>query len=206
MIPNPTNDQWTKKVGKKASWKVARFMEIFQSKLHEIITKDRLPNEHRIAEIYNQWQEIQELGCKDEADLSLDAREAIHDALDEQTKFLLKLSQLDILSVLVGHITKVIAVLQSPQSPLNTIVLLNKEDALLDYYFSKIRPEVVGTKDVKGTVVVISSETEKAERDVIWISLIYRMLCWFMLHDFDKMDVKIVPSDLKGSRMPIYIG
>ncbi|KAF8858111.1 hypothetical protein BDZ45DRAFT_674250 [Acephala macrosclerotiorum] len=206
MIPNPTNDQWAKKVGKKASWKVARFMEVFQSKLHEIITNDRLPNQHRIAVIYNQWLEIQELGCKDEADLSLDAREAIHDALDEHTRFLLKLSQLDILSVLVAHITKVLAVLQSPQSPLNTIVLLNKEDALLDYYFSKIRPEVIGNKDVKGTAVHITYETEKEERDIIWISLIYRMLCWFMLHDFDKADIKIVPSDLKGSRMPIYIG
>ncbi|CZR60812.1 probable Modin [Phialocephala subalpina] len=206
MIPNPTNDQWSKKVGKKASWKVARLMEVFQSKLQDIITNDSLPNDHRLFQIRSQWLEIEDLDWTDELDLSLEAREAIHDALDEQTKFLLTLRQLDILSVLVAHITKVVGILVNPQSPLNTIVLLNKEDALFDYYFSKIRPDVIGNKDLKGTAVPVATEKEKGERDVIWISLMYRMLCWFMLHDFDGKDVKIVPSDLKGSRMPIYIG
>ena len=59
-------------------------------------------------------------------------------------------------------------VLDNPTSPLNVIVLANKEDALMTYYFQTIRPAVVG----------IDSPTEGEEdRNVIWISLIFRMLC-----------------------------
>lgn len=205
MIPNPTSDPWSKKVGQKASWKVTRLMEVFQSKLQEIITARKLPSSHRIFFIRSQWIKIAELDCTDEADLSLEIKEAIHDALDHNTKFLLNQRQLDILSVLVAHITKVTEILADPQSPLNTIVLANKEEALLSYYFTEIRQHVISHKEFKGTAVPTDA-AEKEERDIIWISLIYRMICWFLLHDFDKNDIKIVPSDLKGSRMPVYIG
>ena len=40
----------------------------------------------------------------------------------------------------------------------------------------------------------------------IWVTLILMMLSWFLLHDFDPVDVKTVPSTLKGSRIPVYIG
>ena len=38
------------------------------------------------------------------------------------------------------------------------------------------------------------------------VGLIFRMVCWFSLHDFDKNDVNIMPADMKGSRMPVFIG
>jgi hypothetical protein len=82
-------------------------------------------------------------------------------------------------------------------------VLANKEDALLGHYFSMVRPAVVGNY---GPDKKLLTKVEKEERNILWISLMFRMLCWFLLHDFDKADVKIVPSDLKGSRMPIFIG
>jgi len=205
MIPNPTSDPWSKKIGQKASWKVTRLMEVFQSKLQEIITARNLPSSHRISFIHSQWLKIAGPDCTDEADLSLETKEAIHDALDQNTKFLLKPRQLDILSVLVAHVTKVIEILSDPQSPLNTIVLANKEEALLNYYFLEIRKHVISHKESKGTSVPTNA-VEREERDIIWISLMYRMICWFLLHDFDGKDIKIVPSDLKGSRMPIYIG
>lgn len=205
MIPNPTSDQWSKKVGHKASWKVTQLMEVFQSKLKEMIKSRSLPGTHRISFIHAQWLKIADLGCTNEADLSLEVKETIHDALDNTTEFLLDLRQLDILSVLVAHVTKVIEILEDPQSPLNTIVLANKEDALLGYYFSEIRTEVIKNKDSKG-VPVPTTTKEQEDREIIWITLIYRMILFYLLHDFDKHDIKMVPSDLKGSRMPIYIG
>lgn len=39
----------------------------------------------------------------------------------------------------------------------------------------------------------------------IWCTLVFRMICWLMLHDFNKMDVQIHKSELFGSRMPVYI-
>jgi len=187
-------------------------MEVFEAKLREFMTVAEFMDAegsgptHEITAINSHLENISSLGFRnhsekeppprfqDEAELSIHCREAIHDAIDERTKYLLDLTQAELLSVLVAHITKVIDVLADPNSPLNTIVLAHKEDALLTYYFEKIRPVVIGDGEDRG------------RRNTIWISLIFRMLCWLMLHDFDKADVKIVPADLKGSRMPVYIG
>jgi hypothetical protein len=206
MLPNPTSDLWLKKIGAKASWKITKLMEIFQTRLKELIDNEGLESDekgNRITTIATQWRRIADLNCTDEANLSIEVREAIHDAIDETTKYLLSISQLNVLSVLVSHVTKVVDVLDDPMSQLNTIVLANKEDALLSYYFYKIRPVVVENLDGNKKPL---SKSEKEERNTIWITLIFRMLCWLLLHDFDKSDVKIVPSDLKGSRMPVYIG
>ena len=39
----------------------------------------------------------------------------------------------------------------------------------------------------------------------IWCTLVLRMLCWLLLHDFHKKDVQISKSELLGSRLPVYI-
>jgi hypothetical protein len=44
--------------------------------------------------------------------------------------------------------------------------------------------------------------------DEIWCRLVLRMLCWLMLHDFNKRDVQLYDSpksELLGSRLPVYI-
>lgn len=187
---------------------MTRLMEVFQAKLSELIDREGLEKDNRIADIALTWKRISDLDCTDEGNLDIEAREAIHDAVDDCTKFLLSLSQLEVLSVLVAHVKKVMEVLADPVSPLNIIVLANKEDSLMSYYFSEIRPAVVETLDPNNLDPNKKpwSKREKEERNTIWITLIFRMLCWLLLHDFDKSDVKIVPSDLKGSRMPVYIG
>lgn len=39
----------------------------------------------------------------------------------------------------------------------------------------------------------------------IWCTLVFRMLCWLLLHDFHKKDAQIPKSELLGSRLPVYI-
>lgn len=46
---------------------------------------------------------------------------------------------------------------------------------------------------------------EHAHHDDIWCTLVFRMICWLMLHDFNKLDVQVPKSELLGSRMPVYI-
>lgn len=41
--------------------------------------------------------------------------------------------------------------------------------------------------------------------DDIWCTLVFRMICWLMLHSFNKKDVQLPKSELLGSRMPVYI-
>ncbi|KAK0744561.1 hypothetical protein B0T21DRAFT_429137 [Apiosordaria backusii] len=39
----------------------------------------------------------------------------------------------------------------------------------------------------------------------IWCTLVLRMLCWLLLHDFNKKDIQIPKSELRGNRLPVYI-
>lgn len=41
----------------------------------------------------------------------------------------------------------------------------------------------------------------------IWCTLVFRMLCWLLLHDFHKNDRQVSSkSEVWGSRLPVYIG
>ncbi|KAF3761938.1 hypothetical protein M406DRAFT_65007 [Cryphonectria parasitica EP155] len=48
-------------------------------------------------------------------------------------------------------------------------------------------------------------ERHQEETADIWCTLMFRMLCWLLLHDFHKKDVQISKSELYGSRLPVYI-
>ncbi|KAG9232073.1 hypothetical protein BJ875DRAFT_96297 [Amylocarpus encephaloides] len=204
MLPNPTTDFWTKMNLQKASWRITRLMEVFHEKLKELINSEGFAYDHALVKILSKWKDISTLvASKDEDSLPLDVCEMIHDALDLRTEYLHSVPQQEILSVIVAHLTKVMSVLEDQGSPLNNIVLANKEESLLSYYFYHVRPAVIGNLDSAGKPL---SREHKELRNTIWISLIFRMLCWLLIHDFDKSDVRVVPTDMKGSRMPIYIG
>lgn len=59
------------------------------------------------------------------------------------------------------------------------------------------------------SVSFVSFERSLADQlvthDDIWCTLVFRMICWLMLHDFSKSDQQIAKSELLGSRMPVYI-
>ncbi|APA14772.1 hypothetical protein SS1G_06788 [Sclerotinia sclerotiorum 1980 UF-70] len=221
MIPNPTQDFWLKKIGKKPSWNIITLVEIFQTKLVKLCEREGYNDLHAVAAIIRQWKDIESIICVDdegsafrsresmirnrmsEYDLSIEARERIHDALDDRTKFLLHPGrQQTIIKVVVAHIDHVTKVLENPNSPLNSIVAVHKEEPLLNYYFDQILPEIT-TRDTDSRLL---NKHEKEERHIIWVSLMFRMLCWFLLHDWNKDDKCGVPPDLKGSRMPVYVG
>ncbi|KAK0617224.1 hypothetical protein B0T14DRAFT_262279 [Immersiella caudata] len=39
----------------------------------------------------------------------------------------------------------------------------------------------------------------------IWCVLVFRMLCWLTLHDFDKGDLQVSQSELLGLQLPVYV-
>jgi hypothetical protein len=49
------------------------------------------------------------------------------------------------------------------------------------------------------------TETLDTAASNIWCTLVFRMLCWLMLHDFHKRDVQISKSECLGSRLPVYL-
>lgn len=210
MVPNPTSDQWGKLVGNKPSWTIARLLKVFQVKVKDLAEQEGLFPEHKIRHMLGYMEKIFELGCEDEATLGIQCREAIHDSLDVVDIYLLSLKQAEVLNVLVAHLTKVVDILDDAGSLLNTIVqfsgvLADKEESFLGYYFKELLPAVIQNLESNKKLQPLSNE-RKGQWTTIWISLMFRMLCWLLLHDFDTADVKIVPSNLKGSRMPIFIG
>ncbi|RSM17180.1 hypothetical protein CDV31_004073, partial [Fusarium ambrosium] len=46
---------------------------------------------------------------------------------------------------------------------------------------------------------------QEVSHDDVWCTLMFRMICWLMLHDFNKLDVQVAKGELLGSRMPVYI-
>lgn len=62
----------------------------------------------------------------------------------------------------------------------------------------------VGQFPVLPTTPVLAPE-QLIEAQAIWCTLIFRMLCWLQLHDFDRQDIQFPKSELRGNRLPVYI-
>lgn len=207
-------------------------MEVFQAKLKNYMSTEDLSANAQLSRIVKDWGMVKKVDdCKDDLGLCIQAREAIHDAIDNVDKYLLEeVDQALILGVLVSHLKAVMDELDNAESVLNSIVLSNKEEPLVNFYFKEIFQSVMKSKvnpadrsplynagndqaDLHDSrkesgprLPRDPTKHEKERRGEVWITLVFRMFCWLLLHDFDHKDTKIVPSDLKGSRMPIFIG
>ena len=53
--------------------------------------------------------------------------------------------------------------------------------------------------------MMIQAKAFEVRRNTIWCALVLRLVCWLMLHDFDKRDRQRTISELMGSRLPVYI-
>ena len=206
MLPNPTVDPWVKKPrpGRPSHWKISNLLQVFGKRVNDLWNK--IDVTESIPIVKRRWDVLARLPDLDEFRLTWTTRELLHDTVDEMTEHLLSLKQSDVLSVLLWHIERVAAHLEDQKSPINTISFtsMNSAEVLMNYYFDIIRPEVISCKSNSETKML--SDTDQERRNGIWLALMFRMLCWLMLHDFDSTDINLVDSDLKGSRMPIYIG
>ncbi|KAI0874733.1 hypothetical protein GGS24DRAFT_516334 [Hypoxylon argillaceum] len=114
------------------------------------------------------------------------------------------------------------------KAPLKDFFLLPpeyREHELMKVYFSEIRHCVVslassgggagnvnfkqGPKDASRAVHEASNIDSvsgfKNRRTTIWCALVFRTICWLLLHDFDEQDVQLPKSEVQGSRLPVYI-
>lgn len=65
------------------------------------------------------------------------------------------------------------------------------------------KPNAEDNANAKLRRMPTDKEEELAED--VWCTLVFRMLCWLLLHDFHKKDVQISKSELYQSRLPVYI-
>lgn len=74
-----------------------------------------------------------------------------------------------------------------------------QETRFMRAYFSHILPQVQSIKD-SGRV-----DTDQGRRSLIWCTLIFRMLCWLLLHDFAYEDVQVPKADVIACQLAVYI-
>ncbi|GAB1318358.1 hypothetical protein MFIFM68171_08568 [Madurella fahalii] len=55
------------------------------------------------------------------------------------------------------------------------------------------------------TLKTVGLGPTEVRRNTIWCALVFRMICWLLLHDFDKKDVQLPKSELLGSRLSVFI-
>ncbi|KAK0653151.1 hypothetical protein B0T16DRAFT_320581 [Cercophora newfieldiana] len=122
--------------------------------------------------------------------------------------------------VLRAHIQAVLSMINpggsdvaSPASPSGapTIEELDaasdrKHAMLMEMYFGRVRPEVLSTEVLSKAHIHAAPESAQQAAGGIWDALVFRMLCWLVLHHFHEKDVQIGHrSDVFESRMPVYI-
>lgn len=172
----------------------------------------------QLTEIVNQWEKMAEFypnvssdSDNPDAKIDIDFRESIHDAIKQSTELLADKPFDSVRSVISAHISTVLKHLDTEKLDTKVQGIFNRrsrEEILLTVYFNEILPIVVskGAEEGEEDTTAGPDAEMKIERYAIWCTLVFRMICWLLLHDFDKIDVKIAPSALKGSRMPVYIG
>jgi len=81
-----------------------------------------------------------------------------------------------------------------------------KHAMLMEMYFGSVRENVIGRvqrrqKSREG----VDKKALKRELNEIWCALVFRMICWLLLHHFHEKDVQVEKSDVFESRLPVYI-
>jgi hypothetical protein len=196
MLPNPTADRWP---GSEIAIDWIEEMREFQALFDDAAEGVSVTGATRhplLVTIEDQCQKMQEVWTKC---IDIDMRERIHDAIDIVDQALQKpedFSAPDISNVVASHLKAVLDATDKMQASIDANYTANS--TFIKYYITEI------LQDVKEDGLDLSEE-QKSKRGVIWWTLIFRMICWFLLHDFDKMDINMVPSNRKGSRMPVFI-
>ncbi|KAF5500183.1 hypothetical protein CGCS363_v007131 [Colletotrichum siamense] len=108
-----------------------------------------------------------------------------------------------------------------------------RQAKLIELYFRIVRPKVISEVEKLASNLDISAsvsdtdpeESKPGQADTtendseklplwqvknvscedIWYTLVFRSICWLMLHNFHPDDIQISKSDLFGSRLPVYI-
>jgi hypothetical protein len=92
-----------------------------------------------------------------------------------------------------------------------------RQDVFMDLYFYTVLGQVTGRAVLQYRRQRVAQhapglddpDTPKPSLELqasaIWCTLVLRMMCWLLLHDFHENDVQVPKSGLLGSRLPVYI-
>jgi len=90
------------------------------------------------------------------------------------------------------------------------------ESEFMTFYFENVLPGVLGWEPpfLSTTGTVVDTATRPAgnitaaeiHMSTVWLSLVFRMLAWLFLHEFNPLDRMIERTEYMYNRLPVYIG
>lgn len=202
VLPNPTRGPW------HDSFSCTSLMKHFIRNINHI-DQGSHPS-HQVVFIRTSWKNLLEpVWRHQESEIDIDMREATHDVLNSCDEYLKSedCGEAVIAPIVGAHVAIVLEELVDQDSLLSTLDS-DQEGALMDHYFQAFRPrltEVAERREHESPVTITAPDTTLVSRDDIWLTLLFRMCCWWVLHEFDKTDAVALPPRWKGSRMCVMV-
>lgn len=216
-VPNPTKDSWPQEYLFPLV-----FLDSFVNNLDSVRSKYQLSDRSELQTISRECEKILQAANPSLMSIDIDVLEAVHDAIDEATELLSFWTDSAILFVVGEHVTHVVDALHDPFSELNSMRKPKKvvspskvgkpRRRMIKLYLETILPKIykmstssphkIKRAELDAGVRICS----ESDGIVLWCILLFRMICWLTLHDFDPEDIQMIPSSLRHSRVPVYIG
>ncbi|KAH9884338.1 hypothetical protein F4778DRAFT_800130 [Xylariomycetidae sp. FL2044] len=227
MLPNPTIYHWNKE-----SFSMWKLLEAYWNKIREM---DDGSKNAQMMNIESNLERIFRARCqRSESDLTVYIMDTLHEAVDDTEKYFKDrgIAQSVVLRVVRAHLQAVVNQINKGNvfADLDQAAPEQKQASFIDIYFREIRPEMAQDtprqryspeSDLSASTDESTTEKDDDPRpsvgrapsdfdgddrlDTVWCTLVFRMLCWLLLHDFHKKDVQLPKSDLLGSRLPVFI-
>ncbi|KAK3298390.1 uncharacterized protein B0H64DRAFT_317276 [Chaetomium fimeti] len=228
MLPNPTPYQWSTN-----SFELPQLVkEYWKNITASDLDLPRVPHVKKLGEDTSLLLEALYRDAKSRTPAySIPLLNTVHDILDRCDNFL-RGSDSDLVRIVVGeHFQAVLKMVNEERrmsngdgrrggrrraehfSELTAASPELREEVFMDLYFYKVfgqvRERAVTWCEQRRTAPRAGSgsprEPPAASVSAIWCTLVLRMMCWLLLHDFHRKDVQIPKSELLGSRIPVYI-
>ena len=206
-IPNPTPDPWLKELDAC----VIQFE--FQGNVLRMIQDPAITNSTQLLWIQESWTNTLLPSWKNrESEVDIDMRDAVQNVLQQCDTYLKSCGEPNVIWMVNAHVSIVLEEINDPASALHSREC-DTEEEIWQHYFDVIRGKVNNFQPMPDAYRVVEgakkrtpeTSVEPAVRQDIWLTLMFRMSLWWLLHDFDENDQLIIPTRLKGSRMPVYI-
>ncbi|KAI0477901.1 hypothetical protein GGR56DRAFT_431539 [Xylariaceae sp. FL0804] len=233
MLPNPTIHHWNWDKKSSSMWKLLKAYGRQLKTAGGLRADDQIKKiEGRLEAIERKLEDVAR-ARRDKtktyvgSDFTVAVMDALHDALDAADEYLLDphLARSAVLRVLRGHFQAVILNLnQATFNELDLATPAQRQDDFMRIYFDEVRRQALAnappTRNSGFSSGSTAGESEPGpltgfdggdggdgdERlDTIWCTLVFRMICWLLLHDFHRKDVQLSKSEMLGSRLPVYI-
>lgn len=208
-LPNPTSSRWNRNHFSRRRLLSSFCSEILGEKA--ALSQEESEESRELRSICDSASHVDAAipQCRDD-DLAPLHLNVLRNALDKTDALLRTYHKGLVLDVLRCHVNEILhAAIRldgeatEEQDSFNNLAFVPRESLereLMEKYFHVIRQRVV-VGDLKDSKL----PSDAATRNAIWSGLVFRMICWLLLHNFHQNDVQLLDYERDRSNMWVYI-